>query len=239
MQFCFGGGWFVKIRHKYNYRLMLENARLKVEHGVIRTFHARRGRVTKNQIYALENYFSQFELPEGPWDFKELFGKKNIYFEIGCGSGESTIGFAKANPDSVIIAIEVHRPSISHLVENAHKEGLTNIRVAYSDGVQVLRDWISDESLSAIFAFFPDPWPKKRHNKRRLFRSEIVELMLTKLKPGGQIITATDWAEYGKQMLEVLPNSKLLIRPSWRPVTKYERKGLAAQREIMEIISQN
>jgi tRNA (guanine-N7-)-methyltransferase len=218
---------------------MLENARLKVEHGVIRTFHARRGRVTKNQIYALENYFSQFELPEGPWDFKQLFGTKNIYFEIGCGSGESTIGFAKANPDSVIIAIEVHRPSISHLVENAHKEGLTNIRVAYSDGVQVLRDWISDESLSAIFAFFPDPWPKKRHNKRRLFRSEIVELMLTKLKPGGQIITATDWAEYGKQMLEVLPNSKLLIRPSWRPVTKYERKGLAAQREIMEIISQN
>jgi len=218
---------------------MLENARLKVEHGVIRTFHARRGRVTKNQIYALENYFSQFELPEGPWDFKELFGKKNIYFEIGCGSGESTIGFAKANPDSVIIAIEVHRPSISHLVENAHKEGLTNIRVAYSDGVQVLRDWISDKSLSAIFAFFPDPWPKKPHNKRRLFRSEIVELMLTKLKPGGQIITATDWAEYGKQMLEVLPNSKLLIRPSWRPVTKYERKGLAAQREIMEIISQN
>ena len=218
---------------------MLENARLKVEHGVIRTFHARRGRVTKNQIYALENYFSQFELPEGPWDFKELFGKKNIYFEIGCGSGESTIGFAKANPDSVIIAIEVHRPSISHLVENAHKEGLTNIRVAYSDGVQVLRDWISDESLSAIFAFFPDPWPKKRHNKRRLFRSEIVELMLKKLKPGGEIIAATDWAEYGKQMLEVLPNSKLFVRPSWRPVTKYERKGLAAQREIMEIISQN
>ncbi|MBJ7393872.1 MAG: tRNA (guanosine(46)-N7)-methyltransferase TrmB [Candidatus Nanopelagicales bacterium] len=218
---------------------MLENARLKVEHGVIRTFHARRGRVTKNQIYALENYFSQFELPEGPWDFKELFGKKNIYFEIGCGSGESTIGFAKANPDSVIIAIEVHRPSISHLVENAHKEGLTNIRVAYSDGVQVLRDWISDKSLSAIFAFFPDPWPKKRHNKRRLFRGEIVELMLKKLKPGGEIIAATDWAEYGKQMLEVLPNSKLLIRPSWRPVTKYERKGLAAQREIMEIISQN
>jgi len=218
---------------------MLENARLKVEHGVIRTFHARRGRVTKNQIYALENYFSQFELPEGPWDFKELFGKKNIYFEIGCGSGESTIGFAKANPDSVIIAIEVHRPSISHLVENAHKEGLTNIRVAYSDGVQVLRDWVSDKSLSAIFAFFPDPWPKKRHNKRRLFRSEIVELMLKKLKPGGEIIAATDWAEYGKQMLEVLPNSKLLVRPSWRPVTKYERKGLAAQREIMEIISQN
>ena len=218
---------------------MLENARLKVEHGVIRTFHARRGRVTKNQIYALENYFSQFELPEGPWDFKELFGTKNIYFEIGCGSGESTIGFAKANPDSIVIAIEVHRPSISHLVENAHNEGLTNIKVAYSDGVQVLRDWVSDKSLSAIFAFFPDPWPKKRHNKRRLFRSEIVELMLKKLKPGGQIIAATDWAEYGKQMLEVLPNSKLSIRPSWRPITKYERKGLAAQREIMEIISQN
>jgi len=216
---------------------MLENARLRVEPGVIRTFHARRGRVTKNQIFALENYFSEFELPEGPWDFQELFGDKNVVFEIGCGSGESTVGFAKANPETIIIAIEVHRPSISHLVESAHKEGLTNIRVAYSDGVQVLRDWVQDKSLTAIFAFFPDPWPKKRHNKRRLFRTELVELMLKKLKPGGEIIAATDWAEYGKQMLEVLPNSKLSIRPSWRPITKYERKGLAANREIMEVFA--
>jgi len=214
---------------------MLENARLRVEPGVIRTFHARRGRVTKNQIFALENYFSEFELPEGPWDFKELFGDKKVVFEIGCGSGESTVGFAKANPETIIIAIEVHRPSISHLVETAHKEALTNIRVAYSDGVQVLRDWVQDNSLTAIFAFFPDPWPKKRHNKRRLFRTEIVELMQKKLKDGGEIVTATDWAEYGQQMLEVLPNSKLSIRPTWRPTTKYERKGLAAYREIMEI----
>ena len=214
---------------------MLENARLRVEPGVIRTFHARRGRVTKNQIFALENYFSEFELPEGPWDFQELFGDKNVVFEIGCGSGESTVGFAKANPETIIIAIEVHRPSISHLVETAHKEGLTNIKVAYSDGVQVLRDWVQDKSLTAIFAFFPDPWPKKRHNKRRLFRTEIVEMMQKKLKDGGEIITATDWAEYGQQMLEVLPNSKLSIRPTWRPTTKYERKGLAANREIMEI----
>ena len=214
---------------------MLENARLRVEPGVIRTFHARRGRVTKNQIFALENYFSEFELPEGPWDFKELFGDNNVVFEIGCGSGESTVGFAKANPETIIIAIEVHRPSISHLVETAHKEGLTNIKVAYSDGVQVLRDWVQDNSLTAIFAFFPDPWPKKRHNKRRLFRTEIVEMMQKKLKNGGEIITATDWAEYGQQMLEVLPNSKLSIRPTWRPTTKYERKGLAANREIMEI----
>lgn len=214
---------------------MIENARLKVEKGVIRTFHARRGRVTKNQIFALENYFSKFELTDGPWDFQELFGNKEVVFEIGCGSGESTIGFAKANPETIIIAIEVHRPSISHLVESAHKEGLTNIRVAYSDGVQVLRDWVADKSLTAIFAFFPDPWPKKRHNKRRLFRTEIVEMMQKKLKNGGEIITATDWAEYGHQMLEVLPNSKLSIRPSWRPTTKYERKGLAANREIMEV----
>jgi tRNA (guanine-N7-)-methyltransferase len=164
-----------------------------------------------------------------------MFGNKNVVFEIGCGSGESTIGFAKANPETIIIAIEVHRPSISHLVESAHNEGLTNVKVAYSDGVQVLRDWVKDKSLTAIFAFFPDPWPKKRHNKRRLFRTEIVEIMQKKLKEGGEIITATDWSEYGHQMLEVLPNSKLSIRPSWRPTTKYERKGLAANREIMEI----
>lgn len=216
---------------------MLENARLRVERGVIRTFHARRGRVTKNQIFALENYFKDFELPEGPWNFEDLFGDKKIVFEIGCGSGESTIGFAKENPDSVVIALEVHRPSISHLVENAHKENLTNIKVVYADGVQVLRDWVADNSLTAIFAFFPDPWPKKRHNKRRLFRPEIVELMLKKLKPGAEIITATDWAEYGKQMLEVLPNSVLTKRPNWRPETKYERKGRSANREIMEIFA--
>lgn len=214
---------------------MLENARLRVEKGVIRTFHARRGRVTKNQIFALENYFKKFELPEGPWNFQELFGNKDVVYEIGCGSGESTIGFAKANPKSIIIAVEVHRPSISHLVESAHNENLTNIRVCYSDAVQVLRDWISDESLTAIYAFFPDPWPNKRHNKRRLFRAEIVDLMQRKLKPGGEILAATDWQEYGKQMIEVLPNSTLTKRPSWRPKTKYERKGIEAGREIMEV----
>ena len=84
---------------------MLENARLRVEKGVIRTFHARRGRVTKNQIFALENYFKKFELPEGPWNFQELFGNKDVVYEIGCGSGESTIGFAKANPNSIIISV--------------------------------------------------------------------------------------------------------------------------------------
>lgn len=214
---------------------MLENARLRVEKGVIRTFHARRGRVTKNQIFALENYFKKFELPEGPWNFQELFGNKDVAYEIGCGSGESTIGFAKANPNSIIIAVEVHRPSISHLVESAHNENLTNIRVCYSDAVQALRDWVSDESLKAIYAFFPDPWPKKRHNKRRLFRAEIVDLMQKKLKPEGEILAATDWQEYGKQMIEVLPNSTLTKRPSWRPKTKYERKGIEAGREIMEV----
>jgi tRNA (guanine-N7-)-methyltransferase len=99
----------------------------------------------------------------------------------------------------------------------------------------VLRDWVSDESLKAIYAFFPDPWPKKRHNKRRLFRAEIVDLMQRKLKPGGEILAATDWQEYGKQMVEVLPNSTLTNRPSWRPKTKYERKGIEAGREIMEV----
>ena len=216
---------------------MLENARLRVEPGVIRTFHARRGRVTKNQIFALENYFSEFELPEGPWDFKELFGDKKVVFEIGCGSGESTVGFAKANPDTIIIAIEVHRPSISHLVETAHKEGLTNIKVAYSDGVQVLRDWVQDKSLTAIFAFFPDPWPKKRHFKRRIIQERFLSEIAAKLKPGGYLHIATDWVPYAEWISEVFSKSSLfsggvIARPDSRPLTRFEGQGISKDHAV-------
>jgi len=214
---------------------MLKNARLRVEKGVIRTFNARRGRISKGQDFALTNYFPEYELIDGPWDFEKLFDSKEVYFEIGCGAGESTIGFADNNPEKIIIASEVHRPGISHLVKNAYEKDLKNIRVLYTDGVQVLRDWVPDSSLTAILAFFPDPWQKKRHHKRRLFRAEIIELMIKKLKPNGEIIIATDWGQYAEEILELLPNSGKTVRPSWRPETKYERKGRLAGREITEI----
>ena len=217
---------------------MFKNARLRVEKGVIRTFNARRGRISEKQIEILQTVFPKYELEENKWEFTKLFPNKEIIYEIGCGAGDTTIALAKNNPNKIIIAIEVHRPSITQLVEKAEKEKLTNIRIGFTDAVQILKERIEDESLTEIHAYFPDPWPKKRHHKRRLFRPELINLMLQKLKPGGQIFIATDWQSYAEEILENLPNSQVIKRPSWRPITKYERKGLNAKRTITDITSQ-
>ncbi len=217
---------------------MFTNARLRVEKGVIRTFNARRGRISQKQIQVLEQYFPEYEMPDSQWDFKKLFGEKEIIYEIGCGAGDTTIALAKNNPEKIVIAVEVHRPSITQLIEKIKHENLENIRLAFSDAVQILKERVPDNSLKEIHAYFPDPWPKKRHHKRRLFRKELVDLMLLKLKKGGVIHTATDWLEYAEEMLENLPNAQKINHPSWRPLTKYEKKGLKAERIITEITAQ-
>ena len=214
---------------------MFTNARLRVEKGVIRTFNARRGRISQKQIEVLDKFFPEFEMPDYLWNFQELFGDKKIIYEIGCGAGDTTIALSKNNPEKMVIAIEVHRPGITQLVEKIKKENIENIRLAFSDAVQILKERVPDNSLSEIHAYFPDPWPKKRHHKRRLFRKELVELMLQKLHKGGLIHTATDWFEYAQEILENLPNAQIIQHPDWRPFTKYEKKGLNAKRVITEI----
>jgi len=214
---------------------MFTNARLRVEKGVIRTFNARRGRISQKQIEVLDKFFPEFEMPDALWNFQELFGDKKVIYEIGCGAGDTTIALSKNNPEKMVIAIEVHRPGITQLVEKIKKENIENIRLAFSDAVQILKERVPDNSLSEIHAYFPDPWPKKRHHKRRLFRKELVELMLQKLHKGGLIHTATDWFEYAQEILENLPNAQIIQHPDWRPFTKYEKKGLNAKRVITEI----
>ena len=214
---------------------MFTNARLRVEKGVIRTFNARRGRISQKQIQVLEQYFPEYEMPDSKWDFNKLFGGKEIIYEIGCGAGDTTIALAKNNSEKIVIAVEVHRPSITQLIEKIKNEKLENIRLAFSDAVQILKERVPDNSLAEIHAYFPDPWPKKRHHKRRLFRKELIDLMLIKLQKGGVIHTATDWQEYAEEMLENLPNAQKINQPSWRPLTKYEKKGLKAERIITEI----
>ena len=214
---------------------MFTNARLRVEKGVIRTFNARRGRISQKQIQVLEQYFPEYEMPDSKWDFNKLFGGKEIIYEIGCGAGDTTIALAKNNSEKIVIAVEVHRPSITQLIEKIKNEKLENIRLAFSDAVQILKERVPDNSLAEIHAYFPDPWPKKRHHKRRLFRKELIDLMLIKLQKGGVIHTATDWQEYAEEMLENLPNAQKINQPSWRPLTKYEKKGLNANRVITEI----
>lgn len=216
---------------------MFKNARLRVEKGVIRTFNARRGRISQKQIEVLDKFFPEFEMPDSLWNFQDLFGKKEIIYEIGCGVGDTTIALAKNNPEKIVIAVEVHRPSITQLVEKIKKENIQNIRLAFSDAIQVLKDRVPDNSLSEIHAYFPDPWPKKRHHKRRLFREELIELMFQKLQENGLIHTATDWFEYGQEIMEKLPNAQIIPHPEWRPYTKYEKKGLNAKRVITEITS--
>ena len=166
------------------------------------------GLVRHLKVYEHPRWISKVELKDG----------KEIYFS----SPKSMFEF-------------YHRPGKWYFLNVKSEKDLKNIRVLYTDGVQVLRDWVPDSSLTAILAFFPDPWQKKRHHKRRLFRAEIIELMIKKLKPNGEIIIATDWGQYAEEILELLPNSGKTVRPSWRPETKYERKGRLAGREITEI----
>lgn len=214
---------------------MFTNARLRVEKGVIRTFNARRGRISQKQVEVLNNLFPEFEMPDQLWNFSQLFGDKEIIYEIGCGAGDTTIALAKTNPQKIVIAVEVHRPSVTQLVEKIKKENIKNIRLSFSDAVQVLQERVPDNSLSEIHAYFPDPWPKKRHHKRRLFREDLISLMFQKLKKEGLIHTATDWFEYGQEIMEKLPNAEVISHPEWRPFTKYEKKGINAKRVITEI----
>jgi len=203
-----------------------------------RSYRLRGTRITPAQQAARDTLWEKYgvSFEESQIDLDALFPKKQpLVMEIGYGMGEATWKIAKANPDVNYLGVEVHMPGVGKLMARLAEYELTNVRLIERDVFEVFYYMVKDESLDGVNLFFPDPWPKKRHNKRRLFRTEIVEMMQKKLKDGGEIITATDWAEYGQQMLEVLPNSKLSIRPTWRPTTKYERKGLAANREIMEI----
>jgi tRNA (guanine-N7-)-methyltransferase len=166
-----------------------------------------------------------------------------LVLEIGCGMGEATAAMAAADPDRDYLAVDVHTPGLANLLALAERDGLSNVLAARGDAVELLRDLLKPGSLDAVHVFFPDPWPKAKHHKRRIVRPDAVALMRERLALGGRLRCATDWASYAEQMLEVLSADPGLRnthdgyaphRPS-RPVTKFERRALAAGREVFDL----
>jgi tRNA (guanine-N7-)-methyltransferase len=209
----------------------------------IRTFHPRRGRMSPAQLDALGRLLPRFGLPDGPIDVDGLFGGRPVALEIGFGLGHATVEMAQADPGVGIVGIDVHTPGVARVLLEVERLGLDNVRVLEDDAVEVLRARCAEASLVAIRIFFPDPWPKARHHKRRIVRPDLVSLMASRLVVGGTLHCATDWAEYAAAMLEVLTDEPLLqnrydgYAPRLdRPLTKFEHAGLAQGHEVADLV---
>ena len=219
-------------------------------HGHIRSFVLRQGRVSNAQLRYHEGMMAQIGVPyvAAPHDLATVFGRSAEVapkiLEIGFGMGETSAAIALANPGNDYLGIEVHTPGVGSLCKLVAEGGITNQRIVQHDAVEVLRDMIQPEALSGVHIFFPDPWPKARHHKRRLIQPPLVALLASRLKPGGYIHCATDWEEYAQQMLEVLSAEKLLEntadgfapRPEYRPLTKFEQRGLRLGHGVWDVI---
>ncbi|MGR9086373.1 MAG: tRNA (guanosine(46)-N7)-methyltransferase TrmB [Gammaproteobacteria bacterium] len=217
-------------------------------HKSIRSFIRRQGRMTQGQQQALDLYWNDFCLdPESSQDYARVFGRHApLVFEIGFGNGDSLVQMAAENPEINYIGIEVHRPGVGHLMMKLAASGLRNVRIFCHDAVEILEHRIADGSLDGIHLFFPDPWPKKKHHKRRIVRPGFVRLVVKKLKNGGYFHAATDWQHYAESMLAELAEAKGLVnssqtrdycsRPSYRPLTKFEQRGMAQGHPIRDLI---
>jgi tRNA (guanine-N7-)-methyltransferase len=198
----------------------------------IRSYVLRQGRTTPAQQRALKELFPKFGLPfTGEMlSPRAVFGREApLVLEIGSGMGETTAAIAGARPDADFIAVEVHGPGVGSLLNRIEKAKLSNVRVVRHDAVEVLERMIPDASLAAIHLFFPDPWPKKRHHKRRLVQPAFAALAARKLAPGGTLHAATDWPDYAQHMQQVFAQEALL-EPAvsgfmQRPATKFETRG--------------
>ncbi|MDB5963315.1 MAG: tRNA ((46)-N7)-methyltransferase TrmB [Massilia sp.] len=213
----------------------------------IRSFVTRAGRLSTAQARALEELGPRFmlEYRKAPLDFKEAFGRSApVILEIGFGMGATTAHIAKAMPDKDFIGVEVHTPGVGSLLKQIGEEGLTNLRLIQHDAVEVLNQMIADASLAGVHVFFPDPWHKARHNKRRLLQTPFVKLLAEKLAPGGYLHCATDWEDYAVQMLEVLGSEPLLQntadgyapQPEYRPLTKFENRGIKLGHGVWDLV---
>jgi len=204
----------------------------------VRSFVRRAGRITPGQQRALDTLWPRYGLEFEPQvaDPAAWFGNtRPLTLEIGFGNGDSLLEIARTNPERNFLGIEVHRPGVGKLLMSLEQAGIGNVRIICHDAVEVLRQQIPDGSLDRVLVFFPDPWPKKRHHKRRLIQPEFVSLLARKLRRGGRLHMATDWENYAEQMLEVMQASPefenaragggFSQRPPDRPLTKFEQRG--------------
>ncbi len=204
----------------------------------IRSFVMRAGRMTDSQRKAYERLWPKYglNLESGIKGFEAAFDAEGErVFEIGFGMGDSLVDMAKAAPEKNFVGVEVHTPGVGRLLNRCEAEGVNNLRVYQDDAIEVLADCIADGSLSTVQIFFPDPWHKKKHNKRRIVQPEFVQALRKKLKVGGVIHLATDWENYAEQMMEVMSAAEgfdnqagiesFSVKPDNRPITKFEKRG--------------
>jgi tRNA (guanine-N7-)-methyltransferase len=203
----------------------------------IRSYVLRQGRTTPAQKRALESLFPKYGIP---FSDQQLSSPRNLVLEIGSGMGETTVEIAKTHPEVDFVAVEVHGPGVGSLLNAIEREQLANLRVIRHDALDVLEHMIADGTLAAIHLFFPDPWPKKRHHKRRMVQPAFAALAARKLKHGGSLHAATDWPDYGEYMNEVFSKEPLLEPAAdgftSRPVTKFESRGQRLGHPIRELV---
>ncbi len=213
----------------------------------IRSFVLRQGRMSVAQQRAHDNLKAVYGIPYvvQPLDLAATFGRDAPkILEIGFGMGDATAAIASAHPENDYLGIEVHSPGVGSLLNQIQECALANLRIIQHDAVEVLRDMIPDASLAGVHIFFPDPWHKKRHNKRRLIKHDFVALIARKLAPGGYLHCATDWEDYAIQIMEVLSGEPALTntadgyapRPDYRPLTKFEQRGLRLGHGVWDIV---
>ncbi len=215
--------------------------------GHIRSFVLRQGRVSNAQQRYYEEMMARVGIAyaAAPLDLDAVFGRRAPrILEIGFGMGETSATIAETNPQNDYIGVEVHTPGVGSLCKLIAEKNLGNQRIIQHDAVEVLRDMIGRESLDGVHIFFPDPWPKARHHKRRLIQPPLVATLASRLKSGGYIHCATDWENYAEQMLSVLSAERLLQntavdyapRPAYRPLTKFEQRGLRLGHGVWDLV---
>ena len=215
-------------------------------HPPIRSYVLRQGRFSRGQQRAYAQLLPRFGVAysRGPLEFAALFARcAPVIAEIGFGMGETTALIAADHPERDYLAIEVHSPGVGSLLKQIEERGLTNIRIVQHDAAEVLRDMVPSGSLAGVHLFFPDPWPKKRHHKRRLLQPAFAELLADRLQAGGYLHVATDWQDYANQALEVLASvtalrntaERFAPRPESRPQTKFERRGRDLGHDVWDL----
>ena len=215
----------------------------------LRSYKRRGGRIRPGQRAALDRLLPTWGVPVGdqPIDLEAVFGRRaDVVLEVGFGMGEATLAMAAADPDRDVLAVDVHTPGAGALLREASAAGLSNIRVVIGDARHVLSHMLAVGSLAEVRIFFPDPWPKARHHKRRLVTPSFVHLAATRLRAGGGLHLATDWVDYAVVMLAAVTSEPLLRnrfdayapRPPGRPVTRFEGQGLAKGHRVLDVIAE-
>jgi tRNA (guanine-N7-)-methyltransferase len=227
---------------------MINQDKEDIKRRPIRSYILRQGRITKAQTNAIHESFQKYAVifENKLIDFNAVFENKNrdLILEIGFGMGASTAEIARSNLNKNYIAVEVHSPGVGNLLKLIQENNISNVKIIQHDAVEVLNSMIKNESLDGIHIFFPDPWPKKRHQKRRLIQLNLLKLIAQKIKKDGYLHIATDWEDYAFWIIDLLDKEELLQKtsddffkkPDYRPLTKYENRGIKLGYKVWDMI---